>query len=673
MSLIDDLVKSGMAKVTPKPARRTYVDQIVEARKPFSEMIAYCDFEYNDHEVVSGHFTICVGDTESAGLAFWFSKHSPVEGDHERFHALIDALKAENAVFCGHAVGIAEMVAMLRLGVDLRGTQWVDTFTEAKMIGAGHPYARFFSYKLLDVASKLGIKVSDDASEHKTQMRDLIISGGPFSVEDRTAIMDYCAEDTRLLPEILTRLRAIHTLSKVPDAIELMLRRGAYLLATTLLNWRTRGLPVDVEFWSDIDRYRVQIRDMIARNCNAYYEGKGGWAFYAPKKKRSQTEYTLKRAKVVEWARDNGIDWALTASGQPRLDFDYFDQQVRRYPELLQLKKDKDALQALSSVRLDVTEDGYVSCGSRTYHTITGRNQPMVKEGFVFNMSPVFRVAGTKPKAGMAMIAADWSKQEPAIAIGLSGDEKYRALYDEKDLYLSCAIRAGAAPEGATKESHKVVRDAFKAAMLGIGYGMGWETLSRKIYTEVNSAVSNGAVEGEVLEELMTLEEAQEKAGEILEWHKSTFSVMWDYLNQRAEQGRDVGWIHAEDGWIGFVNEYTKHTQLINFPIQANGAAMLREAVITIAEETDLDVPFTLHDAIYVNCEIEDIEATKAILKDHMERAANSILRDNPVPIMIDFKVITEDQPLADERAATMLPILKTAIEKFKTFDSGFI
>ena len=52
------------------------------------------------------------------------------------------------------------------------------------------------------------------------------------------------------------------------------------------------------------------------------------------------------------------------------------------------------------------------------------------------------------------------------------------ALLRARDPYLAFAKQSGAAPEHATKQSHKAVRDQFKACSLAVQYGMGPDSLA---------------------------------------------------------------------------------------------------------------------------------------------------------------------------------------------------
>jgi len=57
-------------------------------------------------------------------------------------------------------------------------------------------------------------------------------------------------------------------------------------------------------------------------------------------------------------------------------------------------------------------------------------------------------------------------QQEFGIAAALSRDPNMMAAYASGDPYLAFAKQCGAAPADATKQSHKAVREQFKACVL---------------------------------------------------------------------------------------------------------------------------------------------------------------------------------------------------------------
>ena len=72
---------------------------------------------------------------------------------------------------------------------------------------------------------------------------------------------------------------------------------------------------------------------------------------------------------------------------------------------------------------------------------------------------------------GSALAYCDWSSQEIAIAAALSDDDLLWAAYESGDPFITFAIQAGLAPPGATKDTHKGIRNHCKSVVLGTNYG----------------------------------------------------------------------------------------------------------------------------------------------------------------------------------------------------------
>ncbi len=73
---------------------------------------------------------------------------------------------------------------------------------------------------------------------HKTEMRDRILQGPPFTAQEREAIIEYCCDDVRALARLVTRL--------VPriSSLEHALFRGQY--SWLLAHQERRGIPIDL-------------------------------------------------------------------------------------------------------------------------------------------------------------------------------------------------------------------------------------------------------------------------------------------------------------------------------------------------------------------------------------------------------------------------------------------
>ena len=79
----------------------------------------------------------------------------------------------------------------------------------------------------------------------------------------------------------------------------------------------------------------------------------------------------------------------------------------------------------------------------------------------------------------MALAYLDWEQQEFAIAAFMSGDKEMVAAYRSGNPYLALAKKLGAAPDSATKQTHRLVHERFKAVVLGVNYGRTKHGLSK--------------------------------------------------------------------------------------------------------------------------------------------------------------------------------------------------
>ena len=272
----------------------------------------------------------------------------------------------------------------------------------------------------------------------------------------------------------------------------------------------------------------------------------------------------------------------------------------------------------------------------------TGRSSPKPTKGFILNLTSWLRSALIHPGPGEAFIGIDWSQQEIGIAAVLSGDENLLEVYNSSDAYITLAIMAGAVPSDATKKSHPVTRQNFKAVQLGIGYGKGIKSLAVDIWENSRDPVSG--------DEGISREEASSKSKEIYAWHKRHFSVYWGWIKQNALNAKINGYVASEDNWLLYCDRNTKPTQIQNFPMQANGAAMLRRTVYYIWKTGALELVCSLHDALYIRCQASEAEYHTQLLGECMDKACKDIL-GNTLTLKRDAtEIYTHDKPYYDER-----------------------
>ena len=136
-------------------------------------------------------------------------------------------------------------------------------------------------------------------------------------------------------------------------------------------------------------------------------------------------------------------------------------------------------LAQLSLRELAIGHDGRNRCNLWAFSSRSSRNQPSNSQ-YIFGPSTWLRSL-IKPEPGRAVAYVDWSQQELAVAAYLSGDTAMQQAYQSGDFYLAFAIRAGAAPPHATKETHAAVRDRFKIVCLGVLFGLSEYGIARKL------------------------------------------------------------------------------------------------------------------------------------------------------------------------------------------------
>jgi DNA polymerase I len=206
-----------------------------------------------------------------------------------------------------------------------------------------------------------------------------------------------------------------------------------------------------------------------------------------------------------------------------------------------------------------------------------------------------------KPVPGTGLALLDWRQQEFGIGAALSGDRAMMAAYQSGDPFLAFAVSAGVAPPSATPDSHGAIRDRFKACALGVQYGMTAARLARQAQ----------------------LDEPQAQA--LLDRHRSTFARFWSWSDSVENHALLHGELQPVFGWRIAVGSNANPRSLQNFPMQANGAEMLRLACC-LAVEGGIKVCATIHDAILIEAPLDEFTATIANAQRIMADASSTLL-----------------------------------------------
>ena len=472
----------------------------------------------------------------------------------------------------------AEFGCFLELGWPLPANT-LDLFTEHRVMTNGQLLT--YGNGLLGAAQRYGITTM--GSEEKETMRDLIMGGGPWSEDQRAAILDYCATDVELLRPLLTAM--LPDLAPTPARLGQAVWRGRYMGAVATMEHN--GIPIDVGALSKINANWQAIQDqLIAEVDKAFgvYEGR-----------------TFKRDRFAAYLRANTIPWPRSEVNRLKLDDDTFRSMARAYPQISPLRELRHALGELRLNSLSVGSDGRNRTMLSPFRSKTGRNQPSNSKA-IFGTAVWVRGL-IKPEPGTALAYLDFSSQEFAIAAYLSGDEKMQRAYESGDPYLQFAKDAGLAPHDATKQSHEAIRDSCKAIVLGVQYGMSAYGMAQRA----------GILQAE--------------ARGLLQLHKEHYRTFWSWAEQNVEYALAGGTLSTPMGWQFRQGPGTQPNDrsLLNWPMQSTGADILRLSCVRLME-AGIKICAPVHDAILIEASLEQLDNDVELARRIMEQACRDLL-----------------------------------------------
>lgn len=449
----------------------------------------------------------------------------------------------------------------------------------------------------------------------KTEMRDLIIRGGPWSNDERAAILDYCESDVdalaRLLPAMLPKI-------DLPRA----LLRGRYMAAAA--HMEHAGVPIDLEMLARLRVHWTDIQDTLIARIDADYGVFDG--------------RTFKAAKFADWLVRAGLPWPRLKNGELDLSDEAFREAARAHPEVAPLRELRGALSELRLNDLAVGRDGRNRCLLSAFQARTGRNQPSNSK-YIFGPSVWLRGL-IKPPPGQGVAYIDWSQQEFGIAAALSGDTNMIAAYQSGDPYLAFAKQAAAVPADATKQSHSAQRDLFKACVLAVQYGMGPDALAARIG------------------------QPPVVARDLLRAHQETYRAFWRWSDAAVDHAMSKSSLHTVFGWTIHIGAESNPRSLRNFPMQGNGAEMLRLACC-LATERNIEVCAPVHDAVLICAPLDRLEADVAGMRAAMAEASRVVLKG--FELGTDASVVRYPHRYSDKRGAKMWAEVTSLIEQINT------
>jgi DNA polymerase I len=521
---------------------------------------------------------------------------------HSDVKLLKDAL-SEDIALCAFYLP-AEISCLMALGIPVP-EKLIDLYVEYKCFMNGS----VLKFSLLEAALQFGIEtISED---EKKRLRQIAIDG-PISNDEQEELYNYCQEDGRVLKDLFKKMEAG---IDWPRAF----LRGKYMHIITKIEFR--GTPLDMELYSKLQFNWKRIRKALIDRFDHEF------GFYTEKG-------VFKQKRFEEYLNLNQIRWPRKLeTGNLKLDEQTFRDQCKIYPQLEPIRQLRDILGQMRLNGLEISPDGRNCTSLGPFGSKTSRNQPSSKK-FIFGSAAWLRKL-VRAKPGNALVYLDYEQQEFGIAAKLSGDQNMLLAYRSTDPYLTFGKMCGVLPQNASKRSHEKEREALKACVLGVQFGMGAETISTRIVSKKMSG------------------------RDVLELHQKTFTRYWQWSEQYYNSALIRGEAKTAFGWRILANSRSKERSIKNFPMQAHGAEMLRIACILL-DEAGIDVCATIHDAVVIEVPIRDLNEITLKAKDILKTASEIVL--NGFELRADAKAFIYPSNYEDIRGKEIWEVINEII-----------
>ena len=594
-------------------------------------MSVYVDFEFNNiNEEILNLVCCCLyNDETQERLSFWLYND---ENEKKNLRNYVTNYMSDT--FIAYAV-VAEARSFYSLGIDPTNHYWIDLFLEwrcltnhnNKLIVGNHYIDGKIKYipvpknKWDRTAEESGYKLKHSLAEatyrltgeirdveHKNEMRDLIISNNAELIEkNKESIMKYCMDDVEHLPALYTKMveeyAKVYSKQDMKTLEDDMIYRGSYAALTAIRE--SKGYPIDYDKARNFSKNIPLILDECMREINSLFpqikpfkwdklENKFKW------NQKSTREWIEKY--YDDWDRTDGTDrnpngqislalesWERKFPFKHEYPKDNFGAQMVRYLKLKQALSGFNAGKGGKSFWDAVGSDKRVRPYMNIYGAQSGRSQP-ASSSFLF-LKPAWCRALMMPAKGKAIVSIDYGSEEFFLSALMSKDANMIKSYLSGDVYLEFAKLSGMVPKDATKATHKFERDLAKSTVLGLSYKMSKYGLANKLTQDLGRNFSVDDAED-------LIEKFYDAYSDFQEWQDN---LIYEYEN------KDLKYIRLADGWTIF-GDNPNARSVGNVPVQGMGSCVMREADL-LCHEHGLYSPFTLHDALYIEIDSNDLKA----------------------------------------------------------------
>jgi hypothetical protein len=144
-------------------------------------------------------------------------------------------------------------------------------------------------------------------------------------------------------------------------------------------------------------------------------------------------------------------------------------------------------------------------------------------------------------------------------------------------------------------------RELLKQCVLGINYGMGQRSLACRIG------------QPEIV------------ARDLLRAHRATYPKFWSWSDAAVDIAMQGRTLRTVFGWPIRAGANPNPRSLRNFPMQANGAEMLRIACC-LGTERGIEICGPIHDAVLICAPLDRLAHDTSVMRDAMAEASRAVL-----------------------------------------------
>ena len=153
-------------------------------------------------------------------------------------------------------------------------------------------------------------------------------------------------------------------------------------------------------------------------------------------------------------------------------------------------------------------------------------------------------------------------------------------------------------------------------------------------------------------------------ARDLLRKHQETYRTFWRWSDAAVDHAMSKSSLHTVFGWTVHVGAESNPRSLRNFPMQGNGAELLRLACC-LATERGVEVCAPVHDAVLICAPLDRLDEAIAGMRAAMAEASRVVLKG--FELGTDVSIVRYPDRYSDKRGVKMWAEVTSLIVQINT------